>query len=447
MTGKANNSRQVITDTNENVFTVAFDENGLKSDSKRQIVDPEENWIGRFLYGGPIGYAVNFILLTASTIYLTYSLNRMWNDEESYKSIIESYWLPQIIQFFIIVVPVDLLLCASIVLIVFPLSRISRCTFYYWFLGLVSSAVIFVLMWLLRGYGVLGTRAFLVLNWARLSMKIASLLIECNWNEQVYEKSSMKTVLYYLFIPCLVYNYQYPRARQTRWIKALCHFWWLAFGATALLLYVLEILPSARIDLLTVDSEKLFWVSLAGISCVPILYPIMSWFFMFETFCSLHSEVLRYPDFKFFGTLSDLRSDPLTCINRPVSKWLGRYIYIPVMKSSGSRVLAIWCVMSLSLTTHEIGYYFTTDIILLYSITICATIVPLILSIRPEKKINQILLLIFVGPLFFYWLNSYSLEFLAWNYSSMPDVYKLSRLRLVPLAVTQLTHNFYNSTG
>ena len=147
---------------------------------------------------------MNFVLLSATTAHLVLSLMNMCNEEEVYRTIIEPYWLPSVFQFFVIVIPLDVLLCNLVALILFPLSCLSRSTVYHWSIGLSFSGIIFAAIWSVRDYANLGSRALLIVDWTRLSMKVASYLIECAKGDQVYTKSSMKSLLYFIYIPNLV---------------------------------------------------------------------------------------------------------------------------------------------------------------------------------------------------------------------------------------------------
>ena len=449
MPSKANTSAQVTSppgkanvDANQNVFEITVEVDDEKNNPEPAIIDTEDNWIAKFLYGGPIGYTVNFSLLIAATAYLVFSLRQMINDEESYRTIIKRYWLPTLIQFFTIIIPTDLMVCAFAVLIIFPLSRLSRSTVYYWFLGLSFSMLLLAAIWPLKEYLNLGTRGLLIIEWGRMSMKIAAFLVECSWSEQVFNKSSMKSLLYFLWIPTLVYKHQYPIARRIRWVKVFCHLWWIFGPGLAVLLVVYEQVPFFQIDLLTVDFGKLIYVLSLGLTIGAVFYPSVAWLFIFENFCGFHGELLRYPYLKSFGNFAEIRKDPLTGTNTIASKWFSRYIYIPIVKSGGTRVKAMWATMAFSLPVHELGYLYVGDILIIYSFILGVTFVPFFLALQPKSKVAQILMLLLALPIFLSWIASYALELLAWNYSSLPDVDKLSRIRLVPLFYTLLYQNF-----
>lgn len=429
-------------DLNQNVLEIPdISSENEKDDSKVKIIDTQDNWMGKFLYGGPIGYTVNFTLLVLSTAYLVITLK---HEDEYHRKIIETLWKPTVDQFFFILIPTDLILCAVIVGLLFPLTCVSRGKMYNWFLGVTCSVIIFVLTWFVREKANMLIRCLLIINWGRLSMKVAAFLIECSQNDQVYQKSSIKSLLYFLFIPNLVYSHQYPRARRIRWIKVFCHIGWIFGGGLAVLLFIQQFVPLIQVDLMTVRPAYITMMLATGVLAAPLAYPVIAWFFIFENFCGLHGELLRYPRLKFFGSPAEMLfgGHPALALNALASRWFSRYIYVPIIKTGGYRVQAMWLTMSLSLLAHDLGNFYVTNLIIAWTVLGSFTIAPAFMTLQPKNKLVRLFGLCCAGIYGSCLAVSYFLEILAWNYSSYPHLDQQSRLRLVPLFVVQLYDKF-----
>lgn len=437
-------SSPVATKVIKNVFHITIDtdddDDEKKNNSQEIIIDTEDNWIAQFLYGGPIGLTINFTLLILATIYFIKS-----DSNEFHRENINPLWIPKAVQFFAIVLPIEILLNALIVLILFQLSRLSRSTIYYWLLGLTFSAVIFLVMISVRDHLNFMVRLVVMANWARLSMKVTSFLVECNQSEDVYKKSTMMSLLYYLLIPHLIYKHEYPRARSIRWIKLLSHMWWLWTGGFALLTLFHQHQSFFQVDLATVEPEKLAWVLLAMGGVGIISYPLIVWFFIFENFCGFFGEVLRFPYLKLFGPISEVvsGSQVAVSVNIIVSSWLSRYIYVPAVKKFTCRVKAMWITMTISMAVHEIILFY----ILNFWIILCSPIIfigwPSGLSLRPKNKLLQFILFSLLAAGGLIYALFYALEFLAVNFSSIPGIDETSRIRIVPIFWEPLHNNLF----
>ena len=425
---------------NRDIFHINLevDLNDEKNDSQPTIIDTEDNWIAKFLCGGPVGLTVNFTLLLAATIYFI-----KFDDNESHRKIIDPLWTPKAVQFFAIVFPIEILLNALIVLILYQLSRLSRSTVYYGFLGALFTAIIFLVMFSVRHHLDLMVRLLVMANWARLSMKCTSFLVECNQNEEVFNKSSMMSLLYYLLIPHLIYKHEYPRARSIRWIKLLSHMWWLwAAGFSILTLYH-QHQSFFEVDLTTVAPERLLLVLIVIGGLAIIAYPVIIWFFVFENFCGFFGEALRFPYLRLFGTPREMvsGSQVAVAINIIVSNWLSRYIYIPAAKMFKSRLKAMWITMLISMLFHEIVLFYMTNFWMPLFSPLIFIGWPLALSFRPNNKCLQFSVFACMAGCGLIYGLAYIFEFLATYFSSIPDVHEASPLRLEPLFWRPLYYN------
>lgn len=433
-------------DANENVIQI--DLSGVSGgDEKREqlIVEPKDNWIGKFLYGGPIGLAVDFTALIAITVYFALTVNDKLEDKWFSENVVQKVWWPSFSQFWIYIVPLDAVMNALLVLLLYPLSRVSRSQPYYWFLGCSFSILMLVCICIPMNHINLLIRCVAMLNCSRLSMKAGAFLIECNASEDTFKKSSMKTLLYYLFIPHFVYKVEYPRTERIRWLKVLSHVWWVAVGILVVAPFLMQLAYSVQLDLMKVDLFTVILMSAAVVISMLLGYAVLVWFFLFNHFCGFYGELLRFPDQKFFGAPVGIfkGTESTTKLNTIVSRWLSSYIYIPVVKRSDSRLQALCWTMFVSMLYHEIGILYILDFLIIPLSLAALTLPPLALYIQWKGKfVNALVSAGFGLALMTYGINV-ALEFIAWNYSSMPNIEERSRFRIVPLFWFQLYENFF----
>ena len=279
-------------------------------------------------------------------------------------------------------------------------------------------------------------------------MKMTSFLVECNRSHFVFNKSSMRSVLYFLLVPCLVYKHEYPRTPRVRWGKVVHHCWWLTVGYFLVSLLCSKWLASLTIDPMTIELDQLATSLLAIFITAASLEP-MIWFFFFEHFCGLFGELLRFPLLKTFGDPVELISgrSVLRAVNINVSKCLSKYVLNSASNTCGLRLWAIPLAISVSYIFHEICVLYIFDIFMLALMLGNCITVPVFIIYISRTKSCQVLAGVIGWFIFLCGLSCYILEIFARHYSAMPGLRDYSRFRFIPLCSTQLYLNFFNSSG
>lgn len=424
-------------DANGNVYKEPKD---LSCEKNHEIVESSDNFIARFFYSSKIGFFVNLTLLISWTLYYTLTISDKLKDDYYREKIFEASCLPFVKQLFFFTLPLDILMMTLILGVLYPLSRLSRSTVYYWIIGLACSAAMFTIICIELDSITFAIRLLTVVDATRLSMKVCAFLLECHWNEEVFNKSSHQSLLYYLLIPHLIYQHEYPRAPKVRWIKALCHLWWILVAMFSIYSLHIEYFTSTIFDPMTVSIGDFTWRLLKlGIS-VGVSYIFVVWFLIFENFNGLHGELLRFPDLRLFDIRNLFNGSQLaTEINIIVSKWLSRYVFIPTIKATDSRFLALFVTLSVSFIFHEICILYILHVTIPLACLAIMIFGSALLSLRIKNIFASILLGLIIMISVLFWAGLYPVEYIAWNFSSMSGIQDESKVRLIPLFWKQLT--------
>lgn len=410
----------------------------------KEYAQVRENWINKFLYTTPIGVFINLSLLITITGYYLLTIADKLRDEKFFTAIIEAVYVPAIVQFFMLYVPLDVLMHLVLIGFLFPLSRLSRSTHYYWFIGVLSVVIISSIAYfdVYATRTIVLTRLALSIECARLSMKVAAFLFECNESEQVFEDSTLTTFIYYLCIPHFIYKVSYKKIQRRRWFRIICHMWWLMICVFPFGTFVFEhVLPRLVFDVADgFTAYAMFAVYLALTAFFG--YFVVVWFFAFANYLSLHGELLKFADHRFMGTCNlPVRGlEVASEINIITSKWFARYCYVPVVKSTDSRFLGLSLAFTITAFWHEFVLAYTFNQICFITIPL-VSLAPLVLYNEKNSFFVRIkIFVIFVTVVPFWWVM-HPIEFLAWNYSTIPNIQDESKWRLVPLFITYNIEN------
>lgn len=411
----------------------------IHSSQLKEYAEVKDNWINYLLYETRLGLLVNITALISITAHYMLTISHKLQDEQVYASIISAVYVPTITQFFTVYVPLDLLMHLVLIVLLYPLSRYSRSTRYYWFIGvtnvLIISCIAYFDVYCTRTN--VFTRLILSCECARLSMKVAAFLFECNESERVFNETNVTSLLYYLLIPHLVYKPVYKKARSRRWFRIICHLWWFWVLVFPFGTYLFQhFFPLLVFDIADgVDSYIKFAVYLAMSTFFG--YFILVWFFIFANFLSFHAELFKFPDHRFMGSpnFALQGAQIATGINTIASKWFARYCYVPVVEATKSRYLALTFAFAVTSFWHEFVLSYTFN-------QLCVINIPLVMAApiflyynRDSLVVRTMILVIFITILPFWWVT-HPLEFLAWNYSTIPGIEDESKWRLVPLFLT-----------
>lgn len=428
--------KTLILDCNSNAAKVKDEQ----SQDAPAIVAPSDNWIARLLYGSPVGLTVNFALLISCTLYYVLTIQNKLEDEFFREKVFKPSWVPFAKQLFTYTLPLDILMMTFLACVFYPLSRLSRETSYYWMIGVTCSLAMYIMICFDLDTITLPVRLLTVVDCTRLSMKVCAFLVECNRSDEVFTKSSVKSLLYYLLIPHLIYQHEYPRTPRVRWVKFFCHLWWTFIGMFLVASHMIEYFARSTFDPMTVSTSELIIKSLKVSAAIGVSYILVVWFFIFENFCGLHGELCRFPDLRLFDIRNLFNGSQLaTEINIIVSKWLSRYVFIPAIKSTGSRFKALFYTITVSFVFHEICILYILHVSVLFGLLAVIILGPTLLSLKVKNKLLAVLLGMLLILLVLCYAAVYPLEYFAWNFSSMSGLESKSIIRWKPLFYEQLT--------
>ena len=423
-------------------------EKNNKSDNSNdeKKIDHRDNWIAKLLYGSKVGLAVNFLLIISCTVHYYWTIENKLKDDHFNVNVFHGTWLVKGMQLLKMLL-VDILMDAVILLAMFPASRSCRSTVYYWMVGTVCCGLMYATISisdrLFHFHPAI--RIIIFADFMRLSMKMASFLTECNLSEHVHRRSTRATLIYFILVPTLVYQIEYEKAKRIRWIKVFSHIVWAALGIIVVSLYVFELTDAICIFDLASEPliNVLYKMSLFYLLQIP-LYFLIVWFFFFENLNGLFGELLRFPHLDTFGTIGALLepSSFARAFNTSVNRWIMKYIQEPIMKSGGSRSLAVAWVMSFSAVFHILGFFYISGVFSIVNILYRLYLVPA-LSVPMESGFKQKVVAISVLVACSLEFPLYTAEYNALNYSTIPSDGS-PKFRVIPVFITFLLKKHFD---
>lgn len=432
------------TKKNVSIARVNAHDNALAQD----LTDHKDNWISQFFYTSRLGFAINLTLLTSITIYFCVTPRSRMIDATLDEKV-HDYWYFNFRYFCLVFIPLDVLMSAFISLILFPVSQLSQRSFFYCILAVSACASMYTLIWLVNLFIKIPVSSKIVISvdCIRLCMKVVSFLVECQRDDRVFRESTVSSVLHFILVPHLIYQPRYPKSTHIRWHKVFCHVWWLLVGLLPFseLACRLMIGLSHNFDLATDDIPTILRKMMFTALCTFCGYFLIVWFFFFDNLCGLHGELLRFPYLKLFGSPRDMLDGTKAsrAININVSDWMARYIFRPALKRGTPRIRAHAYVLVVSTIIHEACALYMLDIHMIP----CDLTRPLALLMfclpnkgKRSKMIISTSLIIFVLVDGF----AYFAEYIAINFSTIPGVKNVSRVRIVPVFVSFLLKRHFN---
>lgn len=201
---------------------------------------------------------------------------------------------------------------------------------------------------------------------------------------------NVKDILYFYFVPTLVYQLSFPRTEKIRRGYALK----LAVGLVCLLLFELvwlnqlfiPIVKQAGIVFRTGTFLQKLEILLHMANSFAVLMPVMT-YTLFHVFTNLVAEIFRFGD-------RDFCQDWWNCDrirnfwnrwNRPVHKWCQRHVYYLLLKKGFSRTNALYGVFIFSGLMHEYLISTPARVFVLYALGLVSQ-APLIIKERKHEK-------------------------------------------------------------
>ena len=182
------------------------------------------------------------------------------------------------------------------------------------------------------------------------------------------QKPTIGSLLYFMFAPTLIYQHSYPRSREpTNWLMVLAYLLqWLLLLIPCVLLMNHQVMPMWRV----IGKEPL---------TVAFLYPLFLWtivgsalFWLGIGYCFLHcwlnmwAELLTFGDRLFYKNWWSARNGlhAWSLWNYMIHVWIARYIFVPCIRRTRSRIFAILYTFTISAFFHDylisfaVGFFF-----------------------------------------------------------------------------------------
>ena len=421
------------------IVQVSTGQDAKKKKAKKRFAQVKDNWINHFLYETPHGLLINLFLLFSISVHYLFTISHKLQDEKFYREIIDSMYLTCTRQFFTIYLPLNALMHLVLITILYPLSRLSRSTRYYWLIGLTNVLIITCIAFFDINFTRTNflIRTVLAIECTRLSMKVAAFLFECNGDEKVLQETNVTSFIYFLCIPHLIYKARYKPVKRRRWFRIVCHLWWLLIFVFPFGTFWFEhLVPWVTFDIAQGISSYISFAVHLGIVAF-WGYFVIVWFFIFANYCSLHGELLKFADHRFMGTCNGALKgvEVASELNILASKWLARYCYVPIIEATASRFIALTFTFGVSSLWHELVFSYVYKQLCLINIPLAA-LAPILLANNKNTLFVKVKIFILFMTLLPVWAVIHPLEYMAWNHSSIPDMQQQSKWRLIPLFIT-----------
>ena len=281
-----------------------------------------------------------------------------------------------------------LVLHATLILITFPATKyhvMNKDSNYFnyqvWILMTVAivSAVPVYTIFAYKLHPVLSLA--IVMEQIRLLMKLIAYLVENGKKKRYIEESgdesveapTVKSFVYFLFAPTLLYRDTYPKAKQaTNWTLVASYALQIV-ACTFLGMIMLRHQLQPRFNVigtrsLTIDDIVgiCFWsVAFAWLVALAIGYAFLHcWLNMF-------AEVMDFGDrlfYKDWFSAADAM-DFMRTWNYLIHSWIVEYLYKPVLRSTGSKPFAVFVAMAMAGLVHDYIINMTNKYLLLYETT------------------------------------------------------------------------------
>ncbi|KAF2862397.1 hypothetical protein K470DRAFT_256032 [Piedraia hortae CBS 480.64] len=170
---------------------------------------------------------------------------------------------------------------------------------------------------------------------------------------------TLRNLCYFWWAPTLVYQPVYPSAPERRWgfiAKRACEF--LILNALILIAVQQYALPLLRNSFDDVSQLKVINVveRVLKLSTISLVCWLAGFFAIFQSFLNLLAELLKFGDREFYSdwwNSADLRTY-WTSWNKPVSHFLRRHVYTPMVGRGVPRNLAQLITFTFSGLLHEV---------------------------------------------------------------------------------------------
>eukprot|EP01112_Ceratiomyxa_fruticulosa_P001380 TRINITY_DN1145_c0_g1_i1.p1 TRINITY_DN1145_c0_g1~~TRINITY_DN1145_c0_g1_i1.p1 ORF type:complete len:481 (-),score=65.60 TRINITY_DN1145_c0_g1_i1:138-1580(-) len=164
---------------------------------------------------------------------------------------------------------------------------------------------------------------------------------------------------WFLFLPFLVYQLEYPRTDRIRWLYLGRRVFEMAFLSTLIYILIQQyIIPVLGDSLTAIDNFDVLAFSAAILRlCLPHMYVWLLFFYVFfHLYLNILAEVMRVGDrcyYKDWWNSTGLDYFWQTW-NVPVHNWIQVHVYTPLRKNGWSREFSIFMAFFISGIFHEL---------------------------------------------------------------------------------------------
>ncbi|KAG2493012.1 hypothetical protein HYH03_008675 [Edaphochlamys debaryana] len=173
------------------------------------------------------------------------------------------------------------------------------------------------------------------------------------------ENLTLKNLLYFLALPTLVYQVNYPLSRSVRGRWLLRRLFEMAIGLTALAIiigqYIEPAVTNSLAPLRQMDLPRVIERVLK--LALPSTYAwLLGFFCLFHAWLNILAELTRFGDREFYKDWWNAATvgDYWKLWNMPVHKWLLRHVYFPAIRAGVGRFHAIVATFFVSAVFHEL---------------------------------------------------------------------------------------------
>lgn len=170
---------------------------------------------------------------------------------------------------------------------------------------------------------------------------------------------NIRNMLYFLLIPTLCYQLNYPRTQSIRWRYVLTYIFRLFFVG-AIMIYSVErfIKPTLEHSIQVMDERNIGGVleRLLKLSIPNTYVWLLGFYWFFHLYLNLAAELTRFGDRVFYKDWWNARTLDIywRTWNMPVHHWIVRHLYYPMTRRNISKSVATFVAFLFSAALHEI---------------------------------------------------------------------------------------------
>lgn len=203
-------------------------------------------------------------------------------------------------------------------------------------------------------------------------------------------KPTISSLIYFMFAPTLIYQHSYPRyPNPTNWLMVVVYMvQWLLLLIPSILLMNHQMLPLwSEIGVKAITPHFLYHMFLWSIVMSGLFWLGIGYCFL-HCWLNMWAEMLRFGDRMFYKNWWSARNGlhAWGLWNYMIHLWIARYIFIPCIKRTKSRIFALLYTFTISAFFHDylisfaVGFFFPYLLMVVIFVVTPATPVFLLLN-------------------------------------------------------------------